>query len=292
MRSIITFCCTALSLVVINAVVVPSIFSQDDLTFSQDGLTTEALRKLDEAATLNADGLQDLNYGTTVTNLYRVGSKKNVKYFGFGAVEESQINELSEDCRVLNHLLTRSIQTTATRNRMGVRVTYSFGQNDAMYVEGRGLILTYHVGFPLVPDEDETESIKENSDSVDEWEKARSEIEGVQSGRQNIDYVKLNPGKAKYDQEQVEKLADGVVNALSHAGKIRNLKSSDSVTIYVRGPSVANPNQMSVMAWQVNMSDTRSDQTVSNDKIRSVKYFEPKSSGSDYFSHGIQGYSR
>ncbi len=213
-----------------------------------------------------------LDMTASFSDVYNKPQRLSVKHFGFGAMDEKKQEQLDEDCSVMNHLIKRTLPTASTKNTMGVTVTHSYGRNEALYVDGRGLILNYHVGFPVAPNKDDDQKTAKDltADKVDEWEKARTEMKSgnvVVDSNVKVKYIGFNANYV-YDKKRIAKL-DGVIKkALSHVGKIRNLKSSDSVTVYVRGLGG------SVMAWKVNMADVRSDRPVSADRIKSVQYRE------------------
>ena len=216
--------------------------------------------------------------------------KLNVAYFGFGALDEKKQKELQEDCNVLNHLVRRSLSTTSTRNTMGVTVTRQFGTNKAMLVEGRGLILTYYIGFPVAPGSksEASESNNGKNEKVDEWEQAKKEMKSdgvVLRATNKVDYVGTFP---KYERDRVKKLDEVVKKALSHAGKIRNLDSKESITIYVRGPGADPASGASVMAWKVNMSDVSSGQSVESGKIKTVQYHEKRQTNVNVYGYQYQ----
>ena len=211
---------------------------------------------------------------------------KQIRYFGFDAIDSSKRSEFESDISVLKHLLSKLLQTSFTSSKMGVTVMQNFGSHEAMYVEHRGLILTYQVGFPVAPPEiSEPSSEDEKPEVVDVWENARMELE---TGRTKInfgmglrgqlftDFGDVPETSIPYKPKHVASLADGITDALVHIGRIRHLKSGDDVTVYVRGPSNVSNNQVSVLVVSAKVSDVNSNKKVRKDDIKTEQFHEVK----------------
>ena len=205
--------------------------------------------------------------------------KMAVRYFGFGPLDNKRRDELNEDVSVLNHLVMRSLPTIGTKKTMGVTVRYVYGKNEALFVEGKGLILNYHVGFPVAQDSDSKGNRRGNDkkESVDEWEQARTELKANRGSVLIVGSRGKKIRKAYYNKERVDELDQMMKKLLRHVSKIRNMKSTDSVTVYVRGPG-SKPGHSSVMAWRINLSDVTRGSSVDSSRIKTTQYHESGSS--------------
>ena len=237
---------------------------------------------------LNAQIASETPPDIDATNRFSVAttrvSEPSLKLFGFGPVSDSKLKQLREDVAIFNRLVLKSLPTSTSRNTMGVTVTRNYGKNDVFCVEGRGLIFVYHVGFPVAKSEDKQNPEPTPGSATGDWEKAREELRASKSGRSGLisraQYSDFR--KANYDQDQVDSLDRVIKKALSNAGKIRNMVSSESVTVYVYGSAVRD-GKTTVMAWKANASDADSNGKVAENRIQSVQYLESQSKREMFF---------
>ena len=120
---------------------------------------------------------------------------------------------------------------------MGIDVLYSPapGPLRSLYLEGYGALFLLNVSSPLLPPP-QAEDQQEKTETTSDWEEAKQELFG-QSGGGHIGGV---PGEP-YDKERVNRLKEGLLEALKNASNIRELKPDDSITVCVFG--AAGPGQ-------------------------------------------------
>jgi hypothetical protein len=142
---------------------------------------------------------------------------------------------LEEDLAVMAHILNKAIDElpggqTHPANALGVDLFFSPGGAPmrTLYLDHYGAVFFLNVGFPLIAPPQKTEEEKPGADSA--WEDAKQELYGPRG-----------PGTVagepieEYSQEKVDKLKDSLLNALKNASNIGELKSDESVTLWVSG---------------------------------------------------------
>lgn len=220
---------------------------------------------------------------------YSVGLSKP-RFVCFGGIDSERRESIVADTMVLNHLLAEGLPQQPSRYAMGVSIAPA-GSDAALYIDGAGLILVYNVAFPVAPlAKDEADKEPEQKETVSEWDRAKKELESGkamfwqrQSGGLVADptgglgaqaYVsRAGVNLVSFDPEQADKLDERVSQALQQAGNFRALDSSDSITVYVYGPS-REASERTVFAWRVHVSDAGDDKLIPDSKIERKQYRE------------------
>jgi hypothetical protein len=154
--------------------------------------------------------------------------------------------KLEEDLSVMSHILEKAVSEKAGGRgdgvwggtAMGISV---FGGPNAsplrsLYLEGYGVLFMLNVGFPVLPPP-QGEEQQEKTETTSDWEEAKEELYG-QGG---VGYAMAGSSEP-YDKERVNRLRDGLLEALKNATNLRDLKSDDSITVCVfGGPSSGQP---------------------------------------------------
>ncbi len=214
----------------------------------------------------------------------------NVKFFAFADLPDTSTRAtIVEDTAILNHLISKALPPEGDRSFLGVSVAQQYGKQEAMYIGGNGLILVYHVGFPVAPSVEQPSSLAADETKLSsEWERAKSQLQTESRltrygklSRKNMGNLVVSDSM-RYDKEKVGQLDDAIRSALSQAGNFRDIRPPQSITVYAYGPSLTGTSGRvvrSVMAWRVNMSDFDSSKSVPRSKIQSVRYVESGSKG-------------
>ena len=149
--------------------------------------------------------------------------------------------KLEEDLAVMSHILDKTLSERSGAEArpwkaMGIDV-FLPGSTPfrSLFLDGYGALFMLKVNFPLLPPAAKTEEPKEKSPVDSTWEEAREELYGQHSeGQFAMGAVE------EYSAEKVNKLKEGLLEALKSAANIRELKSDDSITVCVfGGPSAA-----------------------------------------------------
>jgi hypothetical protein len=155
-------------------------------------------------------------------------------------VKDEEFEALTEDIRVMSHILQKEFQESQTAP--GVFVDYGgfFGGPDrtieALYIQGYGALFFIEVDFPLVippqPPQQQTEKPTEHVDPI--WRQAQDEIMSAQDPTAG-----LRP-QPQREQRTADELKSNLIKALKHASNIRYLKPEESVTLTVISNSTSN----------------------------------------------------
>lgn len=142
---------------------------------------------------------------------------------------------LEEDLQIMARILGKTLERIPGPmlgyQAMGIDV-FSPGSPSMrnLYLDGYGAVFTLNVAFPLLPPPPpQAEPKKEESESDSAWEQAKNELYGPGAAG-------LPPPPAEeFSEERVDQLKSRLLEALKSASNIRQLKSSDSVTVCVLG---------------------------------------------------------
>ena len=159
----------------------------------------------------------------------------------FRPAERETIDALSEDLRIMDHILDRSLQQNlgapGPNYRMGIPLLLNGNQAGfrPVYIEGFGALFHLRVNFPLLAPEAKEPTSPPPAASSD-WEQARAEILG--SDGPNVGAVWPEPdGKLPYDGERVTRLKYELLRALKNAANLRGVKEDENVAVIVDGAS-------------------------------------------------------
>jgi hypothetical protein len=149
---------------------------------------------------------------------------------------------LEEDLPVMLHLLNGAVAkkfgaAPNGRTAMGIDVVFAPGSSPirSLYLDGYGALFLLHADFPLLPPPKKPEVQKEERRSDSAWEAARHEVYGQPTleGRESV-----SPAE-QYDEDKVNALKAGLLEALKSAANIRGLRPEDSITVCVSGGAVS-----------------------------------------------------
>jgi hypothetical protein len=147
--------------------------------------------------------------------------------------------KLEEDLSVMSHILEKAVSEKAGSRgeagwggtAMGITVLASPNANPlrSLYLEGYGVLFLLNVGFPVLPPP-QAEELQEKTETTSDWEEAKEELYGQGGGG-----YAMAGSSEPYDKERVNRLRDGLLEALKNATNLRDLKSDDSITVCVFG---------------------------------------------------------
>ena len=167
----------------------------------------------------------------------------------FGRLNQSAVDEMSEDLRILGFILKKNLQPTlgedSTDYKLGVPMLLETGGRsiDASYIEGFGAIFNVRVRFPLIASTtQETKGDTGNADS--EWEKARRAVQGEESGEEQGGNMSGRPETPRYNPRLVEIVTRRVIESMKNAANLRHLKADEYVVVTVAGPPDTGANRM------------------------------------------------
>ena len=224
--------------------------------------------------------------------------------------------EIQEDLAVMSRILDKATADYKDERQeaAGIALVMQGGRlARAMYLDGYGVLFMLNVNAPLKPEPapEETED-KDKEQAAGEWQETKNELFGGKRtlggnvvGGYGFGYsVPPDPyapfrkefARRHYDAAQVKELENSIVDALRNAKNIRHLKSSDWITVVVRGrggandPSVATgggevrlqqngshiwlesgsePESQSTMVYRVKKSDV--DSLTKKDKVEDLR---------------------
>jgi hypothetical protein len=155
-------------------------------------------------------------------------------------VKDEEFEALTEDIRVMSHILQKEFQEPQTAP--GVFVDYGgfFGGPDrtieALYIQGYGALFFIEVEFPLVmppqPPQQQAEKPTEHVDPI--WRQAQDEIMSAQDPTAG-----LRP-QPQREQRTADELKSNLIKALKHASNIRHLKPEESVILTIISNGINN----------------------------------------------------
>jgi hypothetical protein len=157
--------------------------------------------------------------------------------------DPKQQAETEEDLAVMSHILDKAAaeslgRESSGRKVMGIDVFFAPGASAlrSFFLEGYGALFLVKVNLPLLAPPDKSTPPKEEQPVDSSWEEAKRELYGRKPDG------KWEAGaREPYNEENVTKLKDALLEALKNGSNIRNLKSDDSITLCVFGGSGAGP---------------------------------------------------
>lgn len=166
------------------------------------------------------------------------------------AAEAGSLSEAEDDLNVMAHILEKAMSGHGDKNRQAMGITIwrsSLGGGTAprnLYIEGYGALFFLNVNFPLLapPARNTDADGKENTSS--EWEEARRELRRPAASDFQFhlaDGSGPDDGAEDYDADKINDLKQDLIAALKNAAHIRKLKSDETVTVIVSGPSINSP---------------------------------------------------
>ncbi len=163
------------------------------------------------------------------------------------AADVKTMAENEEDLNIMARLLDKvaSSPDGTPRRAMGISVRTSFdgGSPRNLYIDGYGAIFFLNVSYPLSEPPVNTEKTEAKPEPPSEWDEARRELYQPgkgQGGNSPFEYKLAeiaSPSSEPYDAEKVEQLQKNLIMQLKNASHIRGLKSDETVTLMVSGPS-------------------------------------------------------
>jgi hypothetical protein len=145
---------------------------------------------------------------------------------------------LQEDLAVMSHILDKVIDDSLgsdarMKKAMGVDLVFAPDSNMPRkgYLQGYGAFFLLNVAFPLLPPPPKTETQKEEPPMSSAWEEARQEVLGGPPGPGSGP----SPAAEPYNEEKVNRLKSGLIEALKNVANIRDLKPDEGVTVCVFG---------------------------------------------------------
>lgn len=155
------------------------------------------------------------------------------------SADAKRIAALEEDLAVMGRILEKTIgEKESHASALGIDVLTFAGPGAArhLYVDGHGAIFTLNVRIPLAPPPIKKAAKEDEEPTNSVWEEAHEEVFGRSDFEKRIfkSYKSSGKGsKEEYDAKRVDRLKESLIEALKHAGNIRNLKADDRVTIVV-----------------------------------------------------------
>ena len=144
--------------------------------------------------------------------------------------------------RIFDKTLARKLDEDRQNRYMGIDVLFGPGSTPirSLYLDGYGALFLLNVNFPLLPPPEKPQQAKEKSESDSAWEEAERELHGQQPGGGDVfsQALRFEPAPElaqEYDEDNVNKLKDGLLDALKNATNIRDLKPDDAITVCVFG---------------------------------------------------------
>jgi hypothetical protein len=214
---------------------------------------------------------------------------------------QSQAN-LEEDLAVMSHIFDNSLDEKLARpshatTAMGIDVMFA-SEPDAirtLYVDGYGALFMFGVDFPLLPTPKDSAQDKEKHPVNSTWEEAKRELYGQPPEGD----LPVNVAD-EYNEDNVNKLKDALLESLKNATNIRGLKDGDFVNICVRGRSrsvaangkfntirfsggFSGANQGTEALWAGTMPENRADGIVTAGSILTIRV---KKADVDAFANG------
>lgn len=203
--------------------------------------------------------------------------------------------KLEEDLAVMSHILEKAVSDKGGGRAgvgyggtaMGIHVfdTPSPGPLRSLYIEGYGALFLLNVGFPVLPPP-QAEEQQEKTETSSDWEEAKEELYG-QGGTGRVTAEPSEP----YDKERVNRLRDGLLEALKNATNIRDLKPDDSITVCVfGGPSSGQPKPRSYVKRGTGSAGARHETAVvalaGSPMRQTIMTIRVKKSEADAFAKG------
>jgi hypothetical protein len=170
---------------------------------------------------------------------------------------KSQVN-LGEDLAVMSRILDKALAQRTDDDRqnrfMGIDVMFAPGSGPvrSLYLEGYGAVFLLNANFPLLPPPEKPQPAKEKSETDSTWDEAKRELYGQPDafGQALKAYKSVFAGgpEREYDEQKVEALKAGLIEALKNATNIRSLKSDEAITVCVFGGVSAGPRKAKTFA--------------------------------------------
>ena len=205
----------------------------------------------------------------------------SIHFFTFGEVDETKRATIKEDATVLNHLISQALPVTAQGSALGVRYRRAHGDNQIFVIDGKGIIVVYHVGISLAPIQSGVASDQPQAEALNPWEQAKRDLEerhhpNAESRYFAID-TNLGNGVSPFDPDAVSRIEMAVKQALQYAGNFRGLNQGDTITVYAYGPQTYASTGAAVrtgMSWRATLEGLESDKPIPFEKIESHSFVE------------------
>jgi len=159
---------------------------------------------------------------------------------------DAKTNEqLQEDMAVMYRILQKAIGKRSQEEKvmkMGIPLLTMSGMGArSMYLEDYGVVFTFAVDMPLLPEAAAEKKVADDSDdSNEEWEDAKNDLFGQRRA------VKGGHKAGRpFDQGEVDEVKDSIIEALRNGSNIRHLKPNDWITVVVHGK------RLDAMSWPV-----------------------------------------
>ena len=148
------------------------------------------------------------------------------------------IAAMEEDLRVMSRILHKALHQSGDdgqQRAMGISMLSvpDNGRARNIQIEGFGAIFLLNVNFPLVGPELKSDDTTTKEPTNSTWDQARRELYGRTDDPYMAATLAAYTSKPKYDAKRVEKLKDGLLDALKNASNIRHLTPEESVTVVV-----------------------------------------------------------
>jgi hypothetical protein len=153
--------------------------------------------------------------------------------------------QLQEDMAVMYRILQKAIGKRSQEEKvmkMGIPLLTMSGMGArSMYLEDYGVVFTFAVDMPLLPEAAAEKKVADDSDdSNEEWEDAKNDLFGQRRA------VKGGHKAGRpFDQGEVDEVKDSIIEALRNGSNIRHLKPNDWITVVVQGK------RLDAMSWPV-----------------------------------------
>lgn len=218
-------------------------------------------------------------------NINQQSVKPKFEFISFKPLEELKRHELIEDLKILDFMVRKSMPIQDARRALGIQVNTVNPKCEITYVEGFGVIMKYHVGFPVAASQHQQAKDQANKveDKRSDWEKAKDEMENSKNesatfspnqalnpaaSLTNAGYVDFR-GSIPFSAAIADQLKNKVAESLTNAGNVKQLDSDEQILVYVYGPKRGSTQRwrQSRLAFRVNMSEVGNDKKIDTDSI-------------------------
>lgn len=163
-----------------------------------------------------------------------------------GRVEPRRLAESEEDLNVLGRLVGKAVIRAGGEDPEGGALRLGFMEGPRgfrfLHLEGSGVLLSYRVGFPLLPPPEGEDREASPPAKPNAWDETRRELYGRSRGK-SADTLLMEDGEQMrepqeppFDEGKVEGLKREILEAVKEAGRFRHLRPDETVTVVVSGP--------------------------------------------------------